>query len=72
MTQPNKQRTAALKKCLDILLRMIPDYCTASGAEPCTDRQHDRAIATAARALYGPDEASWPVGVREAARGLYD
>ena len=62
----------ALEACLDVLLRMIPDYCTATGADPCTDRQHDKAIAAAARALYGRDKTAWPQGVRDAATGKFD
>lgn len=62
---------AALQGCLDVLLRMIPDYCTDQGAEPCRDSEHDAAIATAAAALYGLKRSAWPEGLRRAAAGQY-
>ena len=72
MDKPSNQSTKALSKCLDVLLRSIPDYCDASGALPCSSREHDKAIAAAARVLYGQDQASWPSGVRDASLGRYN
>ena len=65
------QLRAALALCVQAMLRMIPDYCGEQHAEPCTDEEHDAAIAAAATALYGPDRARWPAGVRAAAEGRY-
>lgn len=62
---------AALQACLDVLLRMIPEYCHEQAAEPCLDEEHNAAIAAAAVALYGPHRAAWPIGVRRAAEGMY-
>jgi hypothetical protein len=63
---------AALRGCLDVLLRMIPDYCAEGRVEACTDAEHNAAIAAAARALFGVDRRAWPQGIRKAADGVYD
>lgn len=62
---------AALKVCVDAMLRMIPDYCEENAAEPCTDLEHDQALAAAGRPLYGHNSVDWPAGLRKAAGGKY-
>lgn len=61
----------ALESCLDVMLRMIPEYCDEATAEPCTDQEHNEAIAKAAVALYGSNRSAWPKNVRKAADGVY-
>jgi hypothetical protein len=67
---PDGQARDALQACLDVLLRMIPDYCTDRGAEPCTDAEHDLAIEKAAYCIYGT-RPRWPAAVQKAADGGY-
>lgn len=62
----------ALERCLDVLLRMIPDLCAEHDQEPTTNDEHDEAIELAATALYGADRAAWPARVRDAADGKYE
>jgi hypothetical protein len=62
----------ALEKCLDVMLRMIPELCNEHGEEPCTDEEHNGAIEQAAVVLYGADRTRWPEKVRDAAEGLYE
>lgn len=63
---------SALERCLDVLLRMIPECCDEHGLEPCTNEEHDSAIEAAGLALYGEDRAHWPARVRDAAKGAYE
>jgi hypothetical protein len=63
---------AALGACLDVMLRMIPDYCTDASAEPCTNEEHNEAIRGAAEVLYGKRPSTWPTNVRKAAQGKYE
>ena len=51
---------AALEQCLDALLRMCPDYCMDAQADPCTETEHDAAIAAALTVLHGPNRDAWP------------
>lgn len=68
----SSRTAAALKVCLDALLRMLPDYCKEFSVEQCDDTEMDAAICRAAEAVYGMDRGAWPVGVRKAAEGLYN
>lgn len=54
-----KQR-AVLEQCLDALLRMCPEYCADAQAEPCTEAEHDAAIAAALTVFHGPNRSYWP------------
>ena len=54
-----KQRKV-LEQCLDVLLRMCPDYCMDAQAEMCTEAEHDAAIAAALTVFHGPDRRYWP------------
>lgn len=63
---------AALTACLNVLLRMIPEFSEETGIEMCTDVEHNEAIESAAIALYGEDRFTWPPGVQKAAEGDYE
>lgn len=63
-----KQR-AVLEQCLDVLLRMIPEYCADSQAEPCTEAEHDAAIAAALVVFHGPNRDYWPPVARAVVEG---
>lgn len=71
MNERQAELFAALQTCMDAMLRMIPDYCAENAAEPCTDVEHDHALAAAGRALYGHNSVDWPAGLRKAAGGKY-
>lgn len=72
MNAEAESRADALRTCLDVLVRMIPDYLAEHQDEPATDdEQMNGAIARAALVLLGPDRSRWPVGVRKAAEGEY-
>lgn len=62
---------AALNACLNVLLRMIPEFSEETGIDMCTDDEHNSAIEHAAIALYGEDRSTWPPGVQKAAEGEY-
>jgi hypothetical protein len=55
---------AALRACLDILVRMDPAATAAHGLEQCTDDEYLCAVGEAARALHGIDPAAWPGPIR--------
>ncbi len=61
----------ALKQCLSVRVRMIPQACEEHGLQMCWGHEHDRAIEAAALALYGTDRRRWPAGARRAAAGGY-
>jgi hypothetical protein len=61
----------ALEKCLDVMLRMIPDLCGDHDEEPCTDEEHNEAIEQAAVTLYGGDRKAWPAKVLAVVEGAY-
>jgi hypothetical protein len=67
-----QQSDDALRGCVDVLVRMIPDYCADEQVQPCTDAEHNAAIAAAALVLFGADRRGWPRGIRKAADGTYD
>lgn len=69
---PDGPGREALQECVDVLLRMIPDYCADHGAKDCTDAEHDAALKRAGKALYGASMAAWPEGLRKAAEGRYE
>jgi hypothetical protein len=72
MNAEGESRAEALRTCLDVLMRMIPEYLAEHEEAPqATDEEHNDAIARAALVLFGPDRARWPVGVRMAAEGQY-
>ena len=50
-----QRQREALQSCLDVLLRMIPDYCRDACTEPCLDNEHDTAIALAPAVLSTAD-----------------
>lgn len=68
---PDGPERAVIEQLLDVLLRMIPDYCLDMSAEQVTDSEHDAAIAVAAEMLYGTDARAWPLAVLNAASGAY-
>lgn len=51
---------AVLEQCLDVLLRMCPDYCMDAQVEQCSEPEHDAAIAAALTVFHGPNRAYWP------------
>jgi hypothetical protein len=57
---------AALARCLDTLVREIPEVTQACGLEPVTDDEADAAIDAAARVLHGEDVDQWPDHLRAA------
>lgn len=60
-------RADALRTCLDVLLRMIPDYLDEhEGASQTTDEELNEAIGRVALVLFGPDRSRWPAGARKA------
>lgn len=68
----DEQPADPLASCLDVLLRMIPEFTDETGVETCTDIEHNSAIEAAAIALYGEDRSTWPPGVQKAAEGEYE
>jgi|GEM_PF-5901130 len=73
MNAEAEARSIALRMCVDVLLRMIPDYLAEHPAQSqCSDTEHDAALACAAQVLYGPDQARWPLGLRKAVTGQYE
>ncbi len=72
MNAEASSRTETLRVCLDVLMRMIPEYLAEHEEAPqASDEEHNDAIARAALVLFGPDRARWPLGVRMAAEGHY-
>jgi len=62
-------RAESVKACLDVLLRMVPGYCSVMGVEQCTDAEHNEAIHRAAIAVHGPDAGTWPKAVVDVVAG---
>lgn len=65
---PSPER-AALERCLDVLLRMVPQYCARAEVEQCTDAEHDAAIGCALAAFHGADRTAWPPVARDVVEG---
>ena len=63
-----KQR-AALEQCLDVLLRMCPEYCMDAQADLCTQEEHDAAISAALEIFHGPSRDFWPPVARAVVEG---
>ena len=72
MNAEAQSREDALRTCLGVLLRMIPDYLDEhEGASQTTDEEVNDAIGRVALVLFGPDRTRWPVGARKATEALY-
>ena len=71
MSRATNSDRRALRECLSVLIRTIPEACSQHRLPSCWGYECDAAIASAARALYGTDRRRWPKGAREAASGKY-
>lgn len=61
---------AVLEQCLDVLLRMCPAYCMDAQAEPCSEAEHDAAMAAALTVFHGADRDAWPPVARALLEGF--
>lgn len=60
---------AVLEQCLDVLLRMCPDYCMDAQVEQCTEVEHDAAIVAALTVFHSANRDNWPPVARAILEG---